>query len=195
MTDLVILVNESDTPVGTREKQHAHVAGELHRAFSVFIFDSRGRMLLQQRAFTKYHSGGLWSNSCCSHPRPGESTADAARRRLQEELGFTCPLHVAFSFLYRADVGGGLIEHEYDHVFIGRHDGDTDADPGEVAACRWAYPAAVQQEMEAEPDSFTYWFRVAFEELRVRGYLEPGNIATLLQDQPHVHQQPESRDG
>lgn len=154
------------------EKMEAHLRGVLHRAVSVFVFDSAGRMLLQRRAAAKYHSGGLWSNSCCSHPRPGERTADAAIRRLQEELGFRCPLEHAFSFVYRADVGGGLIEHEFDHVFLGRFDGEPVPDPAEVEGWRWTDPAEVAAEMEAHPDRFTYWFHTAFRQFVELGYLD-----------------------
>lgn len=168
-TENVILVDHRDTPLGIREKQDAHVEGVLHRAFSVFVLDSEGRMLLQQRALSKYHSGGLWSNTCCSHPRPGESTAAAAQRRLFEEMGFHCPLETAFSFVYRADVGGGLIEHEYDHVFIGRFDGDPAPDPAEVADWRWVEREDLLGEVQERQDRFTYWFHVAFRELRERG--------------------------
>lgn len=170
MSEHVILVDRQNTPMGTREKWEAHVEGVLHRAFSVFVFDSAGRMLLQRRATGKYHSGGLWSNTCCSHPRPGEATVDAALRRLDEELGFTCPVEPAFDFVYRADVGGGLIEHEYDHVFIGRFDGEPSPDPEEVEDWRWADPDDVVREMAEHPDRFTPWFHTAFAELRQRGY-------------------------
>src|SRR5271168_1810255 len=112
----VILVDESDQPLGTMEKMEAHRRAVLHRAFSVFIFNSRGEMLLQQRAPDKYHSAGLWSNACCSHPRPGEETADAASRRLKEELGFTTPLEELFHFTYKSEFGNGLTEYEFDHV-------------------------------------------------------------------------------
>lgn len=169
----VILVDGEDVPIGVREKQDAHVVGLLHRAFSIFVFDSQGRTLLQRRAFSKYHSGGLWSNTCCSHPRPGESTAAAAQRRLFEEMGFNCPLETAFSFVYRADVGGGLIEHEYDHVFIGTFDGVAAPDPGEVEDWRWVHPRQLEREARVRPDRFTFWFHVAWGELRARA-LVPG---------------------
>lgn len=164
----VILVDRADRAVGTAEKRAAHVAGALHRAFSVFVFDHAGRMLLQRRALSKYHSGGLWSNTCCSHPRPGESTAAAAHRRLVEEMGFHCPLETAFTFVYRADVGGGLIEHEYDHVFLGRFDGEPVPNPVEVEGWRWVDPHVLTGELRREPHHFTFWFRIAFDELRAR---------------------------
>jgi isopentenyl-diphosphate Delta-isomerase len=173
MNEHVILVDADDTAIGTREKRAAHVTGALHRAFSIFVFDSAGRMLLQRRAITKYHSGGLWSNACCSHPRPGESTRAAAHRRLFEELGFHCPLRTAFSFVYRADVGGGLIEHEYDHVFIGTFDGDPAPDPVEVDDWRWVDMYALRRELREAPGRFTYWFRIALDELAARGMAPP----------------------
>ena len=118
----MILVNERDEPLGSMEKMEAHRKGALHRAFSVFIFNSRGEMLLQQRALKKYHSGGLWTNACCSHPRPGETNEAAALRRLREEMGFDTSLQQIFSFTYRASFNNGLTEHEYDHVFAGIYD-------------------------------------------------------------------------
>jgi isopentenyl-diphosphate Delta-isomerase len=165
----VILVDCDDVPVGVRAKQDAHVEGLLHRAFSIFVFDTRGRMLLQRRATGKYHSGGLWSNTCCSHPRPGESTMAAAQRRLFEEMGFNCPLITACSFVYRADVGGGLIEHEYDHVFVGHFDGDPAPDPAEVEDWRWLGVEQLTREVRGRPDRFTYWFHIAWRELQERG--------------------------
>src|SRR5919205_4313288 len=120
----LILVDAQDRELGVKEKLQAHVEGALHRAVSVFVFDGGGRLLLQKRAPTKYHSAGLWSNTACGHPRPGESTLAAARRRLREEMGFDCELREAFQFLYRAELDGELVEHEYDHVFVGVHDRD-----------------------------------------------------------------------
>ena len=120
--DEVILVDASDVPQGRMEKMEAHRRALLHRAFSVFIFNSRGEMLLQRRALGKYHSAGLWTNACCSHPRPGEETLDAAVRRLREEMGFTTPLKKAFDFTYRHEFGNGLTEFEFDHVYIGWYD-------------------------------------------------------------------------
>ena len=179
MTERVILVTPDDVPVGVHAKHGAHVAGLLHRAFSLFVFDTSGRMLLQQRAWDKYHSGGLWSNTCCSHPRPGESTAAAVQRRVFEEMGFHCPMRTAFSFVYRADVGGGLIEHEYDHVFVGRFDGDPAPDPVEVADWRWISPAELDREARAYPGRFTYWFHIAWAELRARGVLQHPAVSAI----------------
>ena len=138
MTARVVLVDENDTPVGTADKLEAHQAGLLHRAFSVFVTDGENKVLLQQRAHGKYHSGGLWSNTCCSHPAPGEDVLAAAHRRLLDEMGLRCDLAFVFRFQYRAELAGGLIEHELDHVFLGRIAEDPSADPEEVQAWRWA---------------------------------------------------------
>ena len=162
MEERVVLVDESDAEVGTLEKQRAHTEGRLHRALSVFVLNSRGEMLLQRRAAAKYHSGGLWTNACCSHPRPGEPVDAAARRRLREEMGIDCPLQPAFAFTYRAEVGGGLVEHEYDHVFLARYDGDPAPTPDEVDGWRWAPVQQLADEVAATPERFTPWFRLVF---------------------------------
>jgi isopentenyl-diphosphate delta-isomerase len=168
MTD-VVLVDEHDNEIGVREKQLAHVDGVLHRALSVFILDPSGRrMLIQQRALDKYHSGGLWSNACCSHPAPGEAVIAAAHRRLSEELGFDCPLDFAFSFTYRAQVSPDLIEHELDHVFIGRCDVAPMADPAEIAAVEWLDIDSVMKDVAARPERYSLWFGIALAELRAR---------------------------
>jgi isopentenyl-diphosphate delta-isomerase len=165
----VVLVDEHDNEIGVREKQLAHVDGVLHRALSVFILDAAGkRMLLQQRALGKYHSGGLWSNACCSHPAPGEDVIDAAHRRLREELGFDCPLEFAFSFTYRAQVSPDLVEHEFDHVFIGRCDVTPNPDPAEIADTEWADLAEVVRDVAARPERYSLWFSIALAELRAR---------------------------
>lgn len=162
MEERVVLVDQSDREIGTLEKQRAHAEGRLHRALSVFVLNSRGEMLLQRRAASKYHSGGLWTNACCSHPRPGEPVDAAARRRLREEMGIDCPLEPAFVFTYRADVGGGLVEHEYDHVFLARCDDDPAPDAREVDAWRWVSVARLADEVTDEPERFTAWFRMVF---------------------------------
>jgi isopentenyl-diphosphate delta-isomerase len=160
MSTHVVLVDEDDQPIGTVEKLQAHAQGRLHRALSVFVFDDAGRLLLQQRSRTKYHSGGLWSNTCCSHPYPDESPATAARRRLDEEMGFTCELTPAFHFTYCASVGDGLTEHEYDHVFWGRVSAaDVHPDPDEVADWAWMPPSALRTDIRAAPQQYTVWFR------------------------------------
>lgn len=161
----VILVDHNDTPTGTAEKLAAHREGLLHRAFSVLVLDTRGHALIQRRADGKYHSAGLWSNTCCSHPRPGETTIDAARRRLNEEMGFECPLEPAGSVLYRAPVGPGLVEHEYDHLFLGTWTGTPEPDPAEVSDWRWAPLPGLRRELLHHPERFTFWFRVAVREM------------------------------
>ena len=158
----LILVNELDEMVGTMEKMEAHQKAMLHRAFSIFIFNSKGEMLLQQRAEEKYHCGGLWTNTCCSHPRPEEETAAAAGRRLQEELGFTTPLKKVFDFVYKAPFSNGLTEYEFDHVFFGEYEGDLKPDPKEVAAVRYLSVNTIRSMMEEEPTQFTPWFHIAF---------------------------------
>lgn len=164
----VILVNEADEQVGTMEKIEAHQKALLHRAFSVFIFNSKGEMLLQQRAMEKYHSPGLWTNACCSHPSPGEDTQQAAERRLFEELGFKISLKKSFSFTYRSVFDNGLTEHEYDHVFTGTYDGDIHPDPKEVMDYQFCSIEEIDQALEKEPKRFTTWFNIAFPLLRDR---------------------------
>jgi isopentenyl-diphosphate Delta-isomerase len=161
----VILVNEADEELGTMEKMEAHRKALLHRAFSVFIFNSRGEMLLQQRAMNKYHSGGLWTNACCSHPRPGETVEGAAIRRTKEELGFYPQLKKAFTFIYRADFDNGLTEHEYDHVFIGQYDGTLKPDPEEISDCCYKKLEDIRENIETHPGMYTEWFKIAFHEV------------------------------
>lgn len=156
----IILVDEFDTPVGVMPKLLAHQLGKLHRAFSVFIFNAQGELLIQQRAPHKYHSAGQWANSCCSHPAPNEDTMVAAKRRLMEELGFTTHLSLVGHFIYHAQVNGGLTEHEYDHLFIGSYDGTVTPNPDEVSAIRWLHPSALQKEIKQNPEQFTPWFKL-----------------------------------
>jgi len=158
----VILVNEQDEAIGTMKKMEAHEKGLLHRAFSVFIFDSRGRMLLQQRATGKYHGAHLWTNACCSHPFPGEVVYKAAERRLREELGFAAPLHELFSFTYKAEVENNLVEHEFDHVFAGRYDGSIQPNSQEVSDILYEEMSEIKKQIETEPLRFTSWFKIAF---------------------------------
>lgn len=162
-SEQLILVDAHDRELGVKEKMEAHVEGALHRAFSVFVFDSEKRLLLQKRARTKYHSGGLWSNTACGHPRPGETTLAAARRRLHEEMGFDCELREAFEFLYRAELDGALIEHEYDHVLVGTHEGDPAPDPSEVEDWRWVTMDELRRRLSDEPRSYSYWLKVVVE--------------------------------
>ncbi|MBC7947549.1 MAG: isopentenyl-diphosphate Delta-isomerase [Chitinophagaceae bacterium] len=158
----VILVDEQDKEVGTMEKMETHQKGILHRAFSVFVFNSKGEMLLQQRALNKYHSAGLWTNSCCSHPGPGEVTADAAARRLQEEMGFTTPLEKLFDFVYRIEFNNGMTEHEFDHVYAGEYDGEIILDRHEVMDYCFKNMVEVRNDLREQPDKFTTWFKLAF---------------------------------
>lgn len=158
----VILVDEHDVLTGTMEKMAAHEKAVLHRAFSVFIFNAQGEMLLQQRAKEKYHSGGLWTNSCCSHPRPGEETRSAATRRLREELGFETPLEKIFDFVYKADFDNGLTEYEFDHVFVGYYDGEINPDKKEVSDYVYLSMQQIADALQTEPATYTAWFHIAF---------------------------------
>lgn len=158
----VILVDKHDIPVGSMDKIEAHKKALLHRAFSVFIFNSKGEMLLQQRADEKYHSGGLWTNACCSHPAPGEDTLTAASRRLKEELGFITPLTKAFTFSYRTDFENGLTENEFDHVFTGVYDGLIVADRDEVKNYQYLPIDEIEKLITDDPGKFTSWFIIAF---------------------------------
>jgi isopentenyl-diphosphate delta-isomerase len=161
LTEYVVLVDERDRTVGSEEKLRAHRDGRLHRAFSIFVFNPRQELLLQRRALSKYHSGGLWSNTCCGHPRLGEQTKAAARRRLREEMGFACDLEESFSFLYRAELDDRIIEHEIDHVFIGNFSGEPDPNPQEVAEFQWLGLDELRHAIKAQPEAFTCWMRVA----------------------------------
>lgn len=163
MDEMVILVDQHDRQIGVEEKLKAHREGKLHRAFSIFVFNARGEMLLQKRAAHKYHSGGLWTNACCSHPRPGEAVGEAAARRLLEEMGFACPLKKAFHFIYQAKLGCGLTEHEFDHVFIGSYGGKVNPDANEVADYRWLTTPAIKNELKQSLEKYTVWFNLAFE--------------------------------
>jgi isopentenyl-diphosphate delta-isomerase len=163
----VILVDREDRPIGTAPKLGAHVEGRLHRAFSVLIDDGGGNLLLQRRAAGKYHSGGLWTNACCGHPRPGEDTQLAAQRRLAEEMGFSCPIVPMQTVVYRADVGGGLIEHEYVHLFAGRWHGAVVPDPDEAEAHAWRDFNSVTADAAARPYRYTAWFRLYLRDLRL----------------------------
>lgn len=161
----VILVNENDEAVGAMEKIAAHRKAMLHRAFSVFIFNRKGEMLLQQRASNKYHSPNLWTNACCSHPMPGEETIDAAHRRLMEEMGFDTVLEHAFSFIYKTPFDNGLTEHELDHVFIGHYDGTINPDETEVRDFTFMKMEAIKQSMDNHNHKYTSWFTIAFPKL------------------------------
>lgn len=165
MTEYVVLVDELDNKVGLMEKMEAHINPTLHRAFSIFIFNSKNEMLLQQRALSKYHTPGLWTNTCCSHPRDGESLHDATKRRLQEEMGMQCELKEAFSFIYKADVMQGLVEHEFDHVFIGTSDDLPIINKDEVESFRYDTVENIKADIERNPKNYTAWFKIAFDKL------------------------------
>ncbi|WXG40518.1 MAG: isopentenyl-diphosphate Delta-isomerase [Candidatus Freyarchaeum deiterrae] len=165
MKETVILVDETDKEIGTEEKIKAHEEGKLHRAFSIFIFNSREEMLLQKRAKSKYHSGGLWSNACCSHPRPGEAIDKAAHRRLMEEMGFDCDLKESFDFVYKANLDHNLTEYEFDHVFIGKHDGKIKLNPEEAEDFKWVSIDTLKENVEKHPEKYTIWFKCALNEV------------------------------
>jgi isopentenyl-diphosphate delta-isomerase len=158
----VVLVNEQDEETGTMEKLEAHFKGVLHRAFSIFIFNNKNEMLLQQRAANKYHSGGLWTNACCSHPRPGETVEDAAVRRLKEELGFETNLIKIFDFTYKASFENGLTEHEFDHVFTGAYNGEMNINKSEVQDVCFRSMDEIESNLQTHPYKFTAWFALAF---------------------------------
>jgi isopentenyl-diphosphate Delta-isomerase len=160
--DLVVLVDENDNITGYLGKTDAHLKGLLHRAVSVFIFNTRGEWLLQKRADGKYHSGGLWSNTCCSHPLPGESSAEAAGRRLGEEMGMKCELSKLFTFIYRAEFGNGLVEHELDHVFAGISDSEPVINPDEASEYKYIKFSDLKRDIERFPENYTVWFRKIF---------------------------------
>ncbi|MFY1613044.1 isopentenyl-diphosphate Delta-isomerase [Macellibacteroides fermentans] len=161
---MVILVDENDNPIGTMPKMEAHEKAMLHRAFSVFILNANDEVLLQQRANDKYHSAGLWTNTCCSHPHPGEDTLGAARRRLKEEMGMEADLQFVFKFMYKAPFDNLLTEHEIDHVFIGKTDQLPIINPEEVASYKYMKPEEIKLDMEQNPQSYTVWFRIIFNE-------------------------------
>ena len=158
--EYVILVNKKDKQIGTMEKMEAHRQGQLHRAFSIFIFNSKKEMLLQKRAMGKYHSGGLWTNACCSHPRPNENVDAAASRRLMEEMNFTCPLKKAFSFIYKKEVDS-LIEHEVDHVYLGTFNGEPC--PNKLEVMEWSFVEIgwLNKDVKLHPENYTEWFKIS----------------------------------
>lgn len=157
--ETVVLVDDGDRETGIAEKMAAHRAGLLHRAFSVIIWDDQGRQLLQKRAMSKYHSAGLWTNACCGHPRPGESVANAAARRLTEEMGIACPLESVGTVRYRADFDNGMTEHEIVHVYRGHHIGPVHPDPAEAESTAWRTLSEIRTEVATHPDHYTVWFR------------------------------------
>lgn len=155
----IILVDEKDNEIGVMEKLKTHREGRLHRAFSIFIFNSKGEMLLQKRAATKYHSPGLWTNACCSHPEPDKNLKEEAKRRLKEEMGINCALKEIFSFVYRADFGS-LTEYELDHVFIGNFNGNPRPNEDEADDWKWIRPEELKKDVKENPGKYTYWFKL-----------------------------------
>ena len=164
MEEHVILVDEQDNQLGLMPKMEAHEKAVLHRAFSVFIFNSDGDLMLQQRAAHKYHSPLLWTNTCCSHQRDGESNIEAGKRRLLEEMGFSTELKEVFSFIYKAPFDNGLTEHELDHVMVGYFDGVPEVNPEEVASFKWMSLEAIKEDIELHSNLYTAWFKIIFKE-------------------------------
>lgn len=162
MEEQVILVDQNDNPIGTMEKMETHRLGLLHRAFSIFIFNSKGELLLQQRALDKYHSAGKWTNTCCSHPRPNELIEEAAHRRLKEEIGLQCDLSHGFNFIYEASFPNDLIEYEYDHVFFGISDVLPMPDTKEVASFKYIDLASLTADLAKNPDLYSAWLKICF---------------------------------
>ena len=166
MPEYVVLVDEQDKKIGVEEKIAAHKKGLLHRAFSIFIFNSRGQMLIQKRAAGKYHSAGLWSNTCCSHPRPDEPLEQAVQRRLQEEMGFTCPVKEVFSFVYKIKFDDcDLFEHELDHVLIGIFDGQPEPDPDEASDFKWVDLNELEKDVQEYPEQYAHWFKLSLKKV------------------------------
>ena len=163
MKSNVVLVDTEDNVLGECNKLEAHINGKLHRAFSIFIFNSEKKLLIQKRANHKYHSGGLWSNSCCSHPNINETTLSAAHKRLQDELGFDCELTERGSFIYKVHLDNDLYENEYDHIIIGKYNGEIKCNPDEVQEFKWIDMTDIQNEIKNHPEKFTFWFKKILE--------------------------------
>lgn len=161
----VILVDPNDQEIGLMEKMEAHEKGLLHRAFSVFIFNDKNEFLLHQRADSKYHSGGLWTNTCCSHPKSGENIIDAGKRRLIEEMGFSAELKSVHSFIYKAKLDNNLTEHEYDHILIGHFNNKPEPNPLEVKNWKWMKYNEISTDLKNNPNNYTFWFKIAFAKL------------------------------
>jgi isopentenyl-diphosphate Delta-isomerase len=160
----IILVDENDMELGFMPKLEAHQKGLLHRAFSILVFNEKGELLIHKRADNKYHSSGLWTNTCCSHPRKGEAVEDAIHRRLQEEMGFDCNLQFAYKFIYKTDLENDLIEYEYDHVFIGEYNYAIHPDPAEVSDYKWISLSNLRNDILKNPQNYTFWFQLIVNE-------------------------------
>ncbi len=172
--EFVILVDETDKEIGLMEKMEAHRKGVLHRAFSICLFNSKSQMLIQRRSLGKYHSPGLWTNTCCSHPRKGETTIEAAHRRLEEEMGIAADLEKAFSFVYKTRLEHDLIEHEYDHVFIGRFDGEPSINSSEVQEWKYMDIKEILSEIKRFPELWTEWFKIIMPKIAL--YYSPSYV-------------------
>ena len=159
----VVLVDRDDNVIGSMEKLEAHQKGLLHRAFSIFVFNSNNELLIHKRAMGKYHSEGLWTNTCCSHPMPGESIIDAAHRRLNQEMGFDCEMQSIFSFIYYVSLENELVEHELDHVLVGRFDGKPILNTEEASEFKWESLEKIINDIKSKPDEYTYWFKLIME--------------------------------
>jgi len=165
MPEYILTVDENDNVIGKEEKVKTHQEGKLHRAFSIFVFNSKGELLLQKRAKTKYHSGGLWTNTCCSHQRPEETLEKSVHRRLKEEMGFDCALKEIFSFTYKVKFGNDLFENEYDHAFIGNFDGEPIPNPEEVDEWKWVDLEELKNDIQKNPDNYTYWLKISIDKV------------------------------
>ena len=159
MKEIIICVDRNDKEIGYIEKIDAHIKGVLHRALSIFIFNDKNEVLLQKRYSGKYHSPGLWTNTCCTHPNKNESTIIAANRRLEEEMGFSCNVKEVFSFVYHVEFDNNLIEHEFDHVFFGRYNGDIKINPLEVEDYKWISLNEIIEDLKIHPNNYTFWFK------------------------------------
>ena len=186
---MVILVDDHDKEIGLEEKMRAHQnGGKLHRAISVFVFNREGQTMLQQRADTKYHSRGLWTNTCCSHPFKGESVIDSAHRRLEQEMGFDCEMEEVFSFIYKTEVGNGLTEWEFDHVLLGMYAGEPAPNPEEAKDWKWVTMEFLKDDISKNPDAYTGWFRILLMDRTTSGklmrgvkkFLTKNNVSTNL---------------
>lgn len=165
MSNEIILVDKNDNEIGTEEKLKTHQQGKLHRAFSILVFNSKNELLIQQRAKTKYHTPGLWTNTCCGHPSKGENLEQAVHRRLKQEMGFECDLKEIFSFIYKAKFDNGLTEHEYDHVFVGNFDGEPKLNPKEADDYKWMLLEKIKEDIKNNPKKYTPWFIILIKKL------------------------------
>ena len=167
MTEHVIIVDEKDNQIGIGEKLETHRLAKLHRAFSIFIFNSKGHMMLQKRAITKYHGGGLWTNACCGHPRPNEDLMAAMKRRLREEMGFECKLEKMFDYIYKVPLDKGMNEHEFLHVYKGVYDGVPKLTPEEADGWKWSSLQDLREDVKSDPEIYTPWFKLSIERINL----------------------------